>query len=219
MSGVAIVSANYGAYDVLKPVLPQQDIDAEWILVTDDGNIPDGTLGWKVIHEPHPGADPMRAAKAPKVQPWKYTDAPASIWIDGSYRVLSPRFAIEVLALASPIAVFGHQDRDCIYQEAPVSLPIPKYAGEPITEQAEHYRAMGHPEHWGMWTTSAIARHHTPQVVRLGQDWADEIAEWSTQDQVSFPYVCRNEGIRPALIPGFYRQTRWLQLEASGKHQ
>ena len=72
-----------------------------------------------------------------------------------------------------------------------------------------------------MWTTSAIARHHTPQVVKLGQDWADEIAEWSTQESgVSFPYVCRNEGIPSRLlIPGFYAaRPSGSSFEASGKH-
>ena len=225
MSDVAIITAIYGAYDNLKMIYPQTGIDAEWILVTDNDSIPDGKFGWRVIREPQPGVLPMRAAKRPKLRPWLYTDAPASIWIDGSYRVLSPRFAGEVLAFADPIAQFPHPDRYCIYDEAPVSLPIPKYAGEPITAQAEHYRAQGHPERWGLWSTSAVVRRHTPLVLEHDNAWAAEIDAWSTQDQVSQPFVLRNTGLRPVVLPGggpgmpAYRLSRWLRLEASGKHQ
>lgn len=224
MADVAIISANYGSYDVAKAALPQEGIDAEWILVTDDLSMSDGTGGWHVIHEPQPGVIPIRAAKRPKLRPWLYTDAPASIWLDGSYRVLSSHFAVDVLALADPLAQFPHPDRWCIYDEAPASLPIPKYAGEPITEQAEHYRAMGHPEQWGLWATSAVVRHHTPEVRKHDEAWAAEVEQWSTQDQVSQPYVLRNTGLRPSLLPGgeqrwpAYRFSRWLRLEASGKH-
>jgi len=224
MADIAVISANYGNYDVIKPVLPQDGADVEWILVTDDEQVPDGYLGWHVIREPHPGMDPMRAAKKPKLRPWLYTDAPASIWIDGSYRVLSPSFATDVMACARPLAQFPHSDRTCLFDEAAVSPGIPKYAGEPIAEQAAWYRTRGHPERWGLWSTSAIARVHTAQVRDMGRRWQAETDLWSTQDQVSQPYVLRLTGLRPALLPGLgdglpaYRSSRWLRLEASGEH-
>ena len=219
MPDAAILTAIFGAYDLLKPACPQDGIDAEWVLVTDDESIPDGHLGWRVIYEPRPGVPPVRAAKAPKVRPWEYTDAPASVWIDGSARVHSRRFAAEALAYADPIAQFDHPDRDCIYTEARVSAALPRYAGEPVMEQAGAYREAGHPERWGLWAATIIARHHTPEVKALGAGWATEIGEWSVQDQISQPFVLRNLGLRPSLLPGYYRANQWLGLEASGKHQ
>lgn len=218
MSDAAIVTANYGRYDIPKAICPQDGLDVDWVLVTDDEGIGDGHLGWRVVHEPRPGVAPVRAAKAPKVRPWEYTDAPASIWIDGSARVISPRFAADALAFADPIAQFDHPDRDCIYQEAWVSSLLPRYADEPIAAQAGSYRAAGHPEHWGLWAATIIARQHTPKVRALGDAWAAEIATWSVQDQISQPYVLRNLGLRPSLLPGYYRDNQWLRLEASGKH-
>jgi hypothetical protein len=214
----AVVSAVFGGYDELKPAFPQECLDCEWVLVTDDAAIPDGHLGWRVIYEPRPGIPPVRAAKHPKLRPWEYTDAPASVWIDGSARVHSPRFAAETLAVADPVAQFGHPDRDCIYAEAEAAAALPRYAGEPIAAQAAAYREAGHPDHWGLWAATIIARHHTPEVMELGRWWTTEVAEWSFEDQISQPYVLRNLGLRPSILPGYYRANHWLTLEASGKH-
>lgn len=214
----AIITAIFDGYDEPKPAIPQQGIDAEWILVTNDPAIPDGHLGWRVIRAPQPGVPPFRAAKHPKFRPWEYTDAPASIWIDGSCRVRSATFAAEVLAYADPLAQFASPDRDCVYDEAACALTIPKYAAEPITEQAACYRAAGHPEHWGMWVATVIARRHTDQVKALGEAWTAEVGKWSFEDQISQPVILRNLGLIPATLPGYYRLNRWLDVVASGKH-
>lgn len=215
----AVISAVYGAYDEVKPALPQEDVNCEWVFVTDDLTIADGHLGWRVIHDPQPGMTPMRAVKRPKTCPWDFTDALASIWIDGSVRVTSPRFAAEALALADPIAQFDHPDRDCIYDEADEALRVPKYAAEPIAEQAMAYHVTGHPAHWGLWAATVIARWHTGEVKVAGRAWADEIFRWSFEDQISQPYVLRVLGLRPAVLPGHYRDNQWLRVEASGKHR
>ncbi len=218
MADAALVTAIYGSYDEPKPVLPQEGIDCEYVLVTDDPAVPDGYLGWRVVCQPRPGVNPCRAAKHPKFRPWEYTDAPASVWVDGSIRVTSPRFAAEALALADPVAQFGHPDRDCIYTEAEVSAALPRYNGELIGFQAARYKADGHPAHWGLWATTIIARRHTDEVKALGVAWTREVTRWSFQDQVSQPVILRNLGLRPAVLPGYYRHNQWLTLEASGKH-
>ena len=70
MTQVALITAIYDGYDVLKPVLPQAGVDVEWIVVTD--TVPDAVAaaGWTVVHEPSPGEHPNRAAKHPKYRPW-----------------------------------------------------------------------------------------------------------------------------------------------------
>src|SRR3546814_8001152 len=143
MADVAIITAIYGAYDELKPVLPQMGVDVEWILVTDAVPDADQAEGWTIVHDPQPGTHPNRAAKSAKFRPWEYTDAPASIWVDASFRVVSDRFAVEALAHAAPIAQFVHPWRDCLYTEAEASVPLAKYEGEPIGEPAHSSREIG----------------------------------------------------------------------------
>lgn len=218
MSRVALVTAIYDSYDALKPVLPQTGADVEWICVTD--TLPPAELaeGWTIVHEPRPGLHPNRAAKYPKYRPWEYTDAPASLWVDASFRVVSETFVAEALAYADPIAQFVHPWRDCLHAEARESAGLAKYEGEPSLEQAEHYRRLGHPEGWGLWATGVIARQHTDEVRYLGERWLAETYQWSFQDQISQPFVLREVGLRPAALPGTHLATPWLSYEGSGRH-
>lgn len=220
MSDVAIISAIYDGYDELKPTLPQRGVDVDWVLVTDNERLKDETaaLGWRVVYEPRPGLHPNRAAKWPKYWPWRYTEAPASIWVDASFRIVSEQFATEALAYADPIAQFTHPWRDCIYTEAEASAPLAKYDGEPILKQADHYAERGHPEHWGLWATGIIARQHTDAVRELGARWAAETDAWSFQDQISQPYALRETGLRPTALPGNHLATPWLAYEGSARH-
>jgi hypothetical protein len=219
MSDVAILTAIYDSYDELKPVLPQAGLDVEWICVH-DGNPPDAQ-GWTLVHEPRPDVHPNRAAKHPKYEPWRYTDAPVSLWVDASFRIVSGRFAVEAtdgLTDEEPIAQFVHPWRDCLFAEAQESAGLAKYAGEPVLEQAESYRAAGHPENWGLWATGVIARQHTEAVRKMGWLWLAETYRWSFQDQISQPFALREKGLRPQAFPGSHLATPWLAYEGSGRH-
>jgi Protein of unknown function (DUF616) len=217
----AIVTCITDGYETLKPTLPQVDADVEWICVTDGRPFPpaEEAEGWNMVMDPalH-GQHPNRAAKRPKLEPWRYTDAPSSIWIDGSYRVTSPFFATQVLAYANPIAQFPHPWRDCALDEAEFSATLAKYAGEPLMEQMRHYEKFGHPRHWGLWAAGVIARHHTPEVRYLGEVWRDQIGQWSFQDQVSQPYALRKSGLRPNSLIGDHLINPWLNYEGSARH-
>lgn len=217
----ALLSAIYDGYDSLKPALSQSGLTVEWVLVTDDEALYRGDadpLGWQIVYEPRPDLHPNRAAKHPKMLPCDYTAADQSVWLDASFAVVSPTFVADVLEHADPLAQFVHPWRDCALAEAEASAAIPKYAGEPILEQATAYRAAGHPAGWGLWATGVIARHHTPEVVAWGKAWLAEIERWSFQDQLSHPYTLRLRGLRPASLPGTHFANAWLAYQGSGRH-
>lgn len=218
---IAIITAITDGYDTLKTPLPQQGADVEWICVTDGQPLPDidAAVGWTLINERRRGAHPNLAAKLPKLRPWKYTDAACSIWVDASFRITSPRFAVEAMAYADPIAQFTHPWRDCIYTEATASQDLPKYYGEPIAAQAAHYWEQQHPEHWGLWATGVIARCHTQAIVDFANTWAREINTWSFQDQISQPYALRQAALRPTPLPGTHFANDWLTYEGSPRHE
>ncbi len=220
----AVVSAIYGAYDTLKPVMPQTGLNVDWVLITDDPSFRSSVLGWRVVFLPRPGTHPNRAAKQPKLFPWEFTWAESSVWIDASFRVNSPDFVAGALACtseASPVAQFVHPWRDCVYSEADASREIPKYAGEDFDFQVKHAReTVQHPEHWGLWATGVIARrsHADNRVRELSEEW-QELIDWGTfQDQVSQPVALRGAGLRPASLPGTHFANPWLTYEGSEKH-
>ena len=218
MHDVAIITAIYGKYDTLNPILSQQGLSVDWVLVTD--RMPEESKGWRVVIEEHPDVHPNRAAKRPKLLPWKYTDALASIWIDGSFCVQSPDFAREAIGYAKPIAQFNHPWRDCLYQEAVCTTAINRYRPQQqlIEEQADFYRKNGHPEHWGLWATGIIARYHTKAVRALGMSWMFDINQWSFQDQVSQAFSLREAGLYPEVFPGDYFSSPWIRYTGH-KHE
>ncbi len=211
----AVLTAVYDSYDVVKPFLPQT-IECDAICVTDDPKLE--VEGWRVLYEPRPELHPNRAAKHPKMRPWSYAHTTHSVWIDASFRITSPNFVVEALTYATPIAQFVHPERDCIYDEAYVSMQLVKYNGEPIEQQMQRYRAQGHPGHWGLWATGVIAREHTLAVMEFGDAWLDECLTYSFQDQLSHPPTLRNHGLRPESLPGWHGSNPWLRYEGSGRH-
>ena len=218
MDTAAVITALYDSYDVLKPVCPQEGMDVDWVCVTDDPDLKDDSRGWRVVYEPREGVHPNRAAKIPKLFPWRYTNAPRSVWVDASFRINSPHLASEVFAHATPMAQFVHPWRDCVYTEAVEGSLLPKYVGEDFAEQINAYRESGHPDNWGLWATGVIAREHTNAVKTFGLVWASHIDAFTYQDQVSEPVALRLCGLRPDPLPGTHFSNPWMTYEGSVRH-
>lgn len=211
VSSLAIITAVYGAYDDVKPAPPGFD---DRVLVTDrrDRAVRRNFRGWRVVSMPIPGAHPRVAAKIPKCRPDWFTAAEASVWVDGSFRVEGRRFADLVRGLLSEddLIVSNHPEstpgptweaRNCLYDEAIFSAERPKYVGQPVVAQAEHYLQQGMPRQWGLWALGIIGRRHTPRNRELGLAWLLEIERWTVQDQISFPYLLWRREWRPATWP------------------
>lgn len=208
---ITLLTAVIDGYDTLTPHR-QADVDA--YCITDDPDL--HVDGWMMIVEPLVG-HPNLAGKPPKCCPWRYTDSEWTIWVDASFRILSPTFAADMIQFG-PVGQFPHPVRDCIYKEADYSTTLPKYAGLPLAEQADHYRTLSHPEGWGLWAGGIIVRQRTPAVEQFGTDWLAEIERWGYQDQVSEAPMLRKHGLYPNPIPGGLTTNVWLQYAGSARH-
>lgn len=232
-------------YDSLKPICPQDGADVNWLCLTDSKVIRDEAeiytnedtgngvyvqglkhpTGWEIIYYQRPGDEhPNRAAKRPKIHPGMYSGAPASVWVDASFRVLSPRFVVDTVTAAAEsahgIAQFRHPWRDCYEDEVQASIALPKYEYETgnLLRQAMAYAEAGMPRHWGLWATGVIARVHTREVLDWGRMWGKQIDAYSYQDQISHPYSLWRAGLRPVDLPGNHFHNAWLAYEGSGRH-
>lgn len=144
-------------------------------------------------------ADSRLAAKWWKARPdLACPDAEVTVWLDGSFDVLVPDLAQRCLAaLGEADAIFiRHPWRDCIYDEAEVSLHLAKYDGQPLLDQACAYRRAGHPEHWGLMHAGMLVRRASPAMDAVNRAWWDEIVRWSLQDQLSLPPLLRTMPVR-----------------------
>lgn len=211
---VAVYTCVTDSYDQLKPHPYIPGVD--WIAFTDGGL---AVEGWDTRACRFSPKEPRLRAKWHKVFPSKVVpDYETTIWIDGSVEITSPDFVeLACSRLAdSPIAMFSHPERSCIYDEAVASLDFKKYDLTPVLKQAAYYWDLSHPRHWGLWAGGIIARRKVPPMERLMGGWWTEIKRWGIQDQISLPYVLRQHGIWPGLIPGDLWANRWLKVDLAG---
>lgn len=187
---VVIYSAMYGGYE---PPRWLPDLGVSAIMYTDDDRL--DAPGWEIRYRPVLTYDtPMMKAKYWKCHPHVAApDADVTLWLDASMTVLVPDYVQRCLdALGDDDWVMvRHPGRDCIYDEADVSLTMPRYANAGIREQVEAYRNMGHPPHWGLFANGANVRRHTPAVEELNDQWWFECTNRSWQDQISLPVLVR----------------------------
>lgn len=204
---VCIYTAIYGGYEILL-AQPEQTIDCDFVCFTDDPDM--SGEGWRVIHKAgEPSLSPRIQAQLPKLMPHDVFATAASansipehtpdltrydytIWIDANAVIKGETFAEEMLGYLGRygIAMFEHPYRDCIYDEVEVCLNIPKYQVTPLGKQAARYRSEGYPERRGLLACGVIVRDmRREEVRRVDEAWWGANLPWSTNDQVSLPYV------------------------------
>lgn len=133
--------------------------------------------------------NPIMAAKIYKVLPHLYMDVEWSVWVDANITLRVSEEELISKAGRHNIAVFTHEDRDCIYDEGKFCAKINKDKWENISPQLEYYKKMGYPAHNGLGFCGVIVRKHTPEINRLNEMWWAHISRFSIRDQISFPYV------------------------------
>lgn len=196
-----ILTANYRGFDRDVPNVPG-------IIVYDEKRRDNGTLEGRYL------------GKAPKCAPHllghKDSDV---IWVDASMRFRIPVAPVlELLRDLVPIGgmgLFRHRHRDCIYTEAAHSLTMPQYRRQPLVQQTRHYQREGHPAGWGLWECGIIVWRGAQHVI--GARWLAEQLTWSSQDQISLPYVVRELGVNVTdLSPGSVVDNPWFRYQEHG---
>ncbi len=213
---VAVYTTIFGNYNYLLPVM-KQSVDADFFCITDNVDIEHGTAfgqagdgqRWKIIPIEYPTKDlPDRLrAKFFKLFPWEaYTldRYDIMIFIDGSIGITSPDFVRHCLDSLgeADMALYAHPERDCIYDEAQASKPLIKYQRQNIDGQIAFYNSI-YPKHGGLYACGVMVRRIQSETIRsLMGKWWWEIIKWTTQDQLSFPVICKLSKFVPNLIPG-----------------
>lgn len=226
-ASVSIYTANMGGHDDPPRRQAPQDVEVDWWYITDDPSVDPGPP-WRVLRADGLYGDPNLDAKWWKCHP--ITAGDHAIWIDANMEITSPSFAREAVEALYPrrtvaatvpatvtwddgtrvnvapdpvLAVWQHPRRDCIYDEARATIGPErqgdKYDDAALLAQVDRYRAEGHPEHAGLYACGTVV--WTPDAWPVGRAWMDECVEWTPQDQLSFPVVCRRLGVEPAVFP------------------
>ena len=125
------------------------------------------------------------------------------IWMDSTHILeADPEELIEEYLKGSEIAVFQHPERDCVYEEGNLVKQIGFDHANLIEDQLDFYRQMEYPEHNGLYELPVRIQKNNGRTQQLGLMWWEQICMFSSRDQISFPFVCSQLGIKPNIIPG-----------------
>lgn len=150
----------------------------------------------------HPSDDPFRgrisAAFWGKHPHLALPDVDVTVNIGGNFEIRVPDLAERCLAELGDddLLLLRHPWRDDILDEAQASRINWKWATQDMAGQVRAYLADGHPRHWGLFHGGMVVRRDTPAVRAFNAAWWEEYRRWSSQDQLSLPYLLRTSGLR-----------------------
>ena len=198
---ICIASANLSAIDV-SARLPPQVLPPGWELEFKcfvDQDFPPRPLS----------ISPRMQAKYPKMCAFEwFKDADLIAWLDSSFTVTTSELAawlIEKLG-DGDICLMPHIVRKSVSEELAFMTQLmasgdqyltSRYAGEPMAQQVSTYLSEGHFEDNWLSANGCFVYRNTPAIQALMKDWLLECVKWSSQDQLSLPYVMQRHGITP----------------------
>lgn len=127
----------------------------------------------------------------------------ASVWIDAAFWVHHAKgFAEHCLSfMKNGWAFYPHPaETRTLEQEVDFAERMPKYQGEPLRKQIAHYRRSGFLGN-DLLCGGVIAREHRVHIARTEARWLAECRRWTSQDQLSLPYVLWDGEIQVGHIP------------------
>ncbi len=131
-----------------------------------------------------------------------------TVSIGGNFTIQIPDLMARCLAELGDddLLLMRHPWRDDILDEAHASLESWRWSGQPVVEQAESYIARGIPRNGGLFHGGMVVRRDTPAMRAFTEAWWQEFCQWSSQNQVSLPYLLRTMDVKWHVWPD---QGRW----------
>lgn len=199
---IAVLTASVGTNNLL-PTIPFEDVD--YFAFSDSQK---EANGWIVKKSLDFSSDPKyknrRNAKIYKVLPFLFApDYDYYFWVDSTHILeQNPKTVIETYLTDSDVAVFNHPERNCVYKEGELVKQIGFDYSNLIDDQLAFYKDMCYPENNGLYELPVRVQRNTELTQRMGMMWWEQICMFSSRDQISFPFVCHQLGIKPNIMPG-----------------
>lgn len=160
----------------------------DYVCFTDDPELRSET--WQIRLTSRELLDATRAAKRIKALPHRFLpEYDWSLYVDNTTRLKQPPadlFNRHLAPSRSPLVVFRHPERDCVYDEA--AAVVQHQLDDPVRvrHQTAVYRRLGYPEHAGLATTPfMLRRHHAPALITVMERWHQQVLRHSLRDQIA----------------------------------
>ena len=202
MVSLVIYKCLFGRNEHDNPAPVTDDSSVDLICFTDDPDLRSSVWDVRLVQEDL--IDAARQAKKIKQLPHRYLGKyAASMYIDNTITLREkPSAYFDLLDNSeSGHLAFRHPDRDCVYDEADAVLELGYDDPDRVREQIYIYRAAGYPEHHGLTTcTVMLRRHNDPSLVRVNEDWREQVLRYSKRDQLSLHVMFWKHGYTPGVI-------------------
>jgi hypothetical protein len=166
---------------------------------------PEGSNVWEEKKIEKHAEDSNRIAKWYKLHPHiLFPEEEISVWIDGSVEVTKDLNLLLKELGDFKWGVHSHYMRDCAYDEGMVCGMLKKDDADIISKQLSKYLLRErYPRNNGLAENTIIVRkHNDPDVIKVNEDWWNEILKHSKRDQISFDYICWKNNFKYTKIRG-----------------
>lgn len=208
MKKIAVITSSFGLTMKLSNPIKRFDT-CDYICFSNDIIPDDHNSDWVIKKGPEFSLDPSfsnrRNAKIYKILPNLFLpDYEYYIWLDPTHElIVDPVALIEQYLNDFDIAVFRHNERHCIYDEAKVIKKLKIEYSDIIKRQVRYYKSLSYPRHNGLYELPCRIQRNNAETHRMGLCWWEQICQFSSRDQVSFPFVINQLGIPVNILPGF----------------
>lgn len=200
-----VYTAIFGDYEpLLDPKIINENLD--YICFTDNPNITSDIWNIKIIPEfidnfdfkddsgnkiSFKDLDYTRQARAIKSLPHMFLkEYDFSMWVDAGFLIVGDIISFVNRYTKKDFLGVTHSVRHCIYDEANEVLRLNIDDNERILKQIKKYENDNYPKNNGLIESGLLfRRHNNPKIIKVMEDWFNEILNFSKRDQISFNYV------------------------------
>tara|TARA_B100000003_G_scaffold167020_1_gene153485 strand:- start:141 stop:815 length:675 start_codon:yes stop_codon:yes gene_type:complete len=199
---IAVVTSSIGSNRLLDPI-PFDEVDYH-AFVDDSASNNKWITHPTISFSSDPTYHNRRNAKVYKILPFAFLpDYDYYFWVDSTHILeRNPLEVIEKYLSDTDIAVFKHPQRDCVYLEGQLVNQVGFDHSNLVDDQLDFYGDMDYPKNNGLYELPARVQRNTELTQRMGWMWWEQICMFSSRDQISFPFVCHQLGIKPSILPG-----------------
>jgi len=199
---IAVVTSSIGTNRLLDPI-PFEGVD--YHAFVDDNAANNKWITHPIIEFSN---DPIytnrRNAKIYKILPFVFLpNYDYYFWVDSTHILeTDPYEVINKYLNDTDVAVFKHLGQKCVYDEGKEVIRINFDHPNLVEDQLAFYQDMCYPKNNGLYELPVRVQRNTSLTQRMGWMWWEQICMFSSRDQISFPFVCNQLGIKPSILPG-----------------
>ena len=182
-------------YDDLSEIACFHYTDFSWdyVCYTDDVElIEQKRYGiWEIRPLVFTDLDVIRNARRHKVLAHKlFPEYDESIYIDANVNIVTPWLFEEISRRNTDLLIPLHFNLKCLYDEYQHVSGYQIIDEQTGKAQIDKYHNEVFPANYGLNETNIVyRRHNSPEIIKLMEDWANEIIHFTQRDQLSLSYV------------------------------